>query len=78
MSFIKFENVTREFKSGDNVIKALDGISFEIETGKFTVILGPSGSGKSTTLNLLGGMDRATSGNIQVGKRNVTSLNIRN
>lgn len=75
MSFIKFEDVTREFKSGDNVIKALDGISFEIETGKFTVILGPSGSGKSTTLNLLGGMDRATSGNIQVGKRNVTSLN---
>lgn len=75
MSFIKFENVTREYKSGDSIIKALDNINFEIESGKFTVILGPSGSGKSTTLNLLGGMDRLTSGKIKVGKRGVEKLN---
>lgn len=75
MSFISFKNVTREYKSGDSVIKALDDVSFEIEQGHFTVILGPSGSGKSTMLNLLGGMDYVTSGDIQVGKRKVSELN---
>ncbi len=75
MSFIKFENVTREYLAGNEKIRALDNISFEIEKGQFTVILGPSGSGKSTTLNLLGGMDKATSGKIMVGEREVTSLN---
>ena len=49
MSFIRFENVTKEYVSGDSIIKALNGADFEIEKGKFTVILGPSGSGKSTT-----------------------------
>lgn len=75
MSFISFKNVTREYRSGDSVIKALDRVNFEIEKGHFTVILGPSGSGKSTLLNLLGGMDYVTSGDIQVGKRKVSELN---
>ncbi len=74
MSFIKILNVTREYSSGRNIVKALDNVSFSIEKGQFTVILGPSGSGKSTTLNLLGGMDKATSGKISVGERDVTSL----
>lgn len=74
MSFIKFENVTREYSVGKDTIKALDNIDFTIEKGKFTVILGPSGSGKSTTLNLLGGMDKASSGKIRVGEREITSL----
>ncbi|MFT8889846.1 MAG: ABC transporter ATP-binding protein [Ethanoligenens sp.] len=74
MSFIRFEKVTRIYHTGEENVKALDGISFEVEEGQFTVILGPSGSGKSTTLNLLGGMDRATSGKITVGKKEITSL----
>lgn len=77
MSFINFKDVTRIYKAGDNEIKALDKINFSIEKGSFTVILGSSGSGKSTTLNMLGGMDRVTSGEITVGKRKVTELNDR-
>jgi len=76
MSFIEFNNVTRVFKSGDSEIKAIDGINFEIEKGKFTVVLGPSGSGKSTTLNLLGGMDKATSGKITVDGKEITKLSL--
>lgn len=75
MSFIQFKNVTREYNTGNNVVKALDKVNLEIETGKFTIILGPSGSGKSTLLNLLGGMDYVTSGDIIVGKRTVSKLN---
>lgn len=74
MSFIQFEKVTREYIAGKEIIKALDNISFGIEKGHFTVILGPSGSGKSTTLNLLGGMDKATSGKIIVGEKEITSF----
>lgn len=77
MSFIKFQNVTKTYRVGEEKINALDRIGFEIEAGKFTVILGPSGSGKSTALNLLGGMDRATSGTITVGKKEVSALNDR-
>jgi putative ABC transport system ATP-binding protein len=75
MSFIEFKNVTREYKVGESTIKALDQVSFTVEKGEFTIILGPSGSGKSTTLNLLGGMDQATSGTIKIGKRQITDLN---
>lgn len=76
MSYIEFKNVTRCYKSGEQEIKAIDNISFGIEKGKFTVILGPSGSGKSTTLNLLGGMDKATSGEIIVDGKTITNLSL--
>lgn len=75
MSFIEIKNITRLYQSGETKIKALDHISFDIEEGKFTVILGPSGSGKSTVLNLLGGMDRPTEGSIMVNGRDITKLN---
>jgi putative ABC transport system ATP-binding protein len=74
MGFIHFEKVTREYRAGKETITALDSVDFSIEQGQFTVILGPSGSGKSTTLNLLGGMDTATSGKITVGKKEITSF----
>lgn len=59
---ITFQNISKIYQVGDQEVKALDDVSFSIEKGKFTIILGPSGSGKSTMLNLLGGMDQATSG----------------
>ncbi len=76
MSFIEFKNVSRVYKSGESEIRAIDNVNFEIEKGKFTVILGPSGSGKSTTLNLLGGMDKASSGEIYVDGREITQLSL--
>ena len=75
MSFISFKNVSKIYASGDEEIKALDNVSFEIEKGKFTIILGPSGSGKTTMLNLLGGMDVATSGIINVDGKNINKFN---
>ena len=74
MSFLKFKNVTKEYESGDTVIKALDNVNFELDKGEFIVILGPSGSGKSTLLNLLGGMDFVTSGEIDVNGRKITNM----
>lgn len=74
MSFLKFKNVTKEYESGDMVIKALDNVDFELDKGEFIVILGPSGSGKSTLLNLLGGMDFVTSGEIDVNGRKITNM----
>ena len=74
MGYIEFKHVIREYKVGTEIIRAVDDVSFEIENGMFTVILGPSGSGKSTTLNLLGGMDQATGVSIVVDEREVGKL----
>ena len=59
---LTFKNIKKIYEVGDQEVHALDGVNFEIEKGRFTVILGPSGSGKSTLLNILGGMDKARSG----------------
>lgn len=74
MSFISLKNVTREYRVGDNVVKAASNVSFDIEEGEFAVILGTSGSGKSTTLNLLGGLDTATDGVISVAGMSITKF----
>ncbi len=75
MGYITFENVCKYYQSGDNVVKAVDNVNFAVERGEFCVVLGPSGAGKTTILNLLGGMDKATSGKIMVDGQEVTAMN---
>ena len=75
MSFVEFKNVTRFFTMGSNVIKAADGVDFTIEEGEFCVIVGPSGAGKTTVLNMLGGMDSVTGGEIYVDGTEISSYN---
>lgn len=77
MSFIEFKNVSKIYKMGEVEIKALDNISFEIEKGEFVVVLGASGAGKTTILNILGGMDTATSGEIIVDGNDISKANER-
>ncbi len=74
MSYIEFKDVVKEYKMGDVVIKALDNTNFSIDKGELVAIVGPSGAGKTTTLNILGGMDRATSGSVLVNEKEITSL----
>ncbi len=74
MSYIEFENVCKDYPAGDTVVHAADHVSFVIEKGELCVILGHSGAGKTTVLNLLGGMDRATSGKITVGGKVITGM----
>ena len=74
MSYIEFKDVVKEYKMGDVVIKALDHTNFSIDKGELVAIVGPSGAGKTTTLNILGGMDRATSGSVLVNEKEITSL----
>ena len=74
MSFIEVKNLTKTYRMGEVEIKALDDVGFGIEEGEFVVVVGPSGAGKTTILNILGGMDVATSGEIYVDNENVTAL----
>ncbi|WP_101698646.1 ABC transporter ATP-binding protein [Clostridium minihomine] len=75
MSFIEFTNVEREYVVGGSVIKAVNGVSFQIEKNTFNVVLGQSGAGKTTVLNMLGGMDTPTKGSICVGEEDVAKMN---
>ena len=75
MSYIEFKNVVKEYKMGEVTIKALDNTNFEIEKGELVVIVGPSGAGKTTALNILGGMDTATSGQVFVDGKEISKLN---
>lgn len=74
MSYITFENVTKEYCMGEEIVRAANQVSFEMEKGELCVVLGPSGAGKTTILNLLGGMDKVTSGTITVGGKQITGL----
>ena len=75
MSFIHFKDVEREYHVGDTTIRAVDGVSFAIEKGTFNVILGQSGAGKTTVLNMLGGMDSPTKGQITVDHIEISGMN---
>ncbi|WP_299522695.1 ABC transporter ATP-binding protein [uncultured Methanobrevibacter sp.] len=72
---VKFEDVVKEYKAGEHILKAIDHVNFTIKEGEFVVILGPSGAGKSTLLNLLGGLDTITSGKIIVDGNNIENFN---
>ncbi len=63
-SLLRAENITKTYRTGDVEVEALKGVSFSIESGELIVVLGPSGSGKSTMLNILGGIETASSGEI--------------
>ena len=74
MSYIQFNNVSKIYKMGEVTINALNDTNFEINKGELVVIVGPSGAGKTTTLNILGGMDTASSGSVIVDGKEVTKL----
>lgn len=73
MSYIEFQNITKEYNTGGNAIFALKDASFSVEKGELAIILGASGAGKTTALNILGGMDTATSGHVMVNGSDITT-----
>ena len=75
MSLIQFKDVNKIYKLGEVEIPALNGVDFSIDEGEFVVVLGASGAGKSTVLNILGGMDSATSGEVIVDGEDITKYN---
>ena len=75
--YVKLEKVSKIYGSKEVKIVAVDEISFEIAKGEFVVIVGPSGAGKTTVLNILGGMDKATSGSVWVDGRDIAKYNNR-
>lgn len=74
MSFIEFEDVKKVYYTGELEIDALRGISFSVEKGEIAVILGESGAGKTTLLNILGGMDRLTSGSVRLDGQTISDF----
>ena len=74
MAYIEFRNVCKIYGSGEQEIRALDNITFDVEKGELCVIVGPSGAGKTTLLNILGGMDTATSGTVMLAGREISKL----
>lgn len=74
MSYIEFKNVCKDYKMGEVIIHALSNANLSIEKGELVVIVGPSGAGKTTALNILGGMDNATSGKVIVDNKEISSL----
>ena len=75
MAILETTDLKKYYGSGENITKALDGISLKIEEGEFVAIVGVSGSGKSTLLNMIGGLDIPTSGNVLVKGKNIGQLN---
>ncbi len=74
-AYVKVEKVSKIYKMGEVEIRAVDEISFDISKGEFVVVVGPSGAGKTTVLNILGGMDTATKGDVLVDGSNIAKYN---
>ena len=74
MAHIKCRKLTKEYYRGDNVIRPLDKLDLDVEEGKFISLMGPSGSGKTTLLNLIAGIDRPTSGTLNIGGQDIAGL----
>ena len=74
MSLVEFNNVYKRYKMGEVVINAVDGISFKVEEGEFAIVVGASGAGKTTVLNILGGMDSCSEGEIIVGGKDISKF----
>lgn len=75
MEILKVENLTKTYGSGENLVNAVDDVSFSVKKGEFVAIVGASGSGKSTLLHLIGGVDRPTSGKIFVDGNDISKMN---
>lgn len=75
MEILKVENLTKTYGSGENLVHAVDDVSFSVEKGEFVAIVGASGSGKLTLLHLIGGVDRPTSGKIFVDGNDISKMN---
>ncbi len=75
MEILRVEHLSKHYGSGENLVKAVDDVSFSVEKGEFLAIIGPSGSGKSTLLHILGGVDRPTSGKVFVNGQDVYAQN---
>ena len=73
--FLELNQIKKSFGSGENRVQVLKGIDLAVEKGEFCVLLGPSGSGKSTLLNILGGIDRADSGDILIDGEHMADMN---
>ena len=74
MKILKVENLVKTYGSGDNIVRAVDDVSFEVERGEFVAIVGASGSGKSTLMHMIGGVDIPTSGHIFIDDKEITGM----
>lgn len=74
MAIIKAKNLVKRYQQGTKIINAVDGVSLEVEKGDFLAVIGPSGSGKSTLLQLIGGLDRPTSGEMEINGMDITKI----
>ena len=74
MEILKTENLKKYYGRGETLVKALDGVNFTVHDGEFVAIVGTSGSGKSTLLHMMGGLDRPTSGNVEVAGKDIFTM----